>query len=74
MRLQVLSDMHVELHARPPDLPGPELDVPDVGADVLVLAGDIGNAAQGVTWAAHQAGRLGVPCARPTRWPGTAAR
>lgn len=62
MKLQVMSDVHVEFYVRPRELPGRELDVPDVGADVLILAGDIGVGPQGVRWAAGQADRLGVPC------------
>jgi len=64
MKLQVMSDLHVEFHARPPEIPGPDWDerISDAGADVLVLAGDIGKGDQGVRWAAQEADRLGVRC------------
>lgn len=42
MRIRVLSDLHREF--------GP-VDLPDVVADVVVLAGDIDRGAKGVTWA-----------------------
>lgn len=55
MKIQALSDLHIEFE-------GHALEIPDVGADVLVLAGDIGRSATGVEWAAHQAERLGLTC------------
>lgn len=42
MRIRVLSDLHREF--------GP-VDLPDVAADVVVLAGDIDRGTKGVTWA-----------------------
>ena len=59
MRLQIVSDLHNEvirgrLHEEPPPLP-------DVGADVLVLAGDIDCGVAGVAWAAEQVRRLDIP-------------
>jgi len=42
LRIHVLSDLHLEAE---PFVP------PDVGADVIVLAGDIDNGAAGVEWA-----------------------
>ena len=42
MKVQILSDLHVEF--------GP-YDPPDVGADVVILAGDTGIKGRGVTWA-----------------------
>lgn len=42
MKLQVLSDLHIEFCAFEP---------PRVGADVVVLAGDIGTGARGIGWA-----------------------
>ena len=42
MRIRVLSDLHREF--------GP-IKLPDVAADVVVLAGDIDRGARGVTWA-----------------------
>lgn len=43
MRIQVLSDLHLEMQEPPP--------LPELGADVVVLAGDIAAGADGVTWA-----------------------
>jgi len=59
MRIQVVSDLHNEVvrhltEEKPPDLP-------DVQADVLVLAGDIDNGTHGLRWAADQVDRLGIP-------------
>lgn len=49
MKIQVLSDLHLEFA---------EFVPPPTTADVVVLAGDIGNGTQGVEWAAeHFAGR-----------------
>lgn len=64
MKLQLMSDLHIEFHFRPPEIPGPDWDkrIPDAGADVVVLAGDVGKADQGVHWAAQEADRLGVRC------------
>jgi 3',5'-cyclic AMP phosphodiesterase CpdA len=42
LRLHVLSDLHLEQAA---------FDVPDVAADVLVLAGDIARGTDGIAWA-----------------------
>lgn len=59
MRIQVISDLHneVQRHEQGGDPP----DLPDVGADVVVLAGDIDRGCRGVTWAAEQAKRLDAP-------------
>ncbi len=45
MRLRILSDLHLEAAS---------LDPPPVEADVVVLAGDIDNGAQGIAWAQAQ--------------------
>lgn len=60
MRLHLLSDLH---HDRfPPTAPPrPKIDLPDVAADVVILAGDIDSGADGVHWAVTQAERLGKP-------------
>ncbi|KON48577.1 hypothetical protein AL013_02395 [Mariprofundus ferrooxydans] len=42
MRIRVLSDIHLE---------DGDFDVPDVEADVVVLAGDIGVGVEGILWA-----------------------
>lgn len=59
MRIQVISDLHNEVlrhftGEEPPDLP-------DVGADALVLGGDIDRGRRSVEWAATQTERLGIP-------------
>jgi predicted phosphodiesterase len=47
MKIQLASDLHLEFLAR--DLPGETLVQPCPEADVLVLAGDIGSGASGIT-------------------------
>lgn len=62
MKLQILSDMHLEMYfdaAVPPE--DWALNLPDLGADLLVLDGDIGVGDQGVRWGAREAERLGIP-------------
>jgi|AntRauTorcE11898_2_1112593.scaffolds.fasta_scaffold00603_15 predicted phosphodiesterase len=49
MQLQVLSDLHAEM-----DPKRARSDVVDMGADVVVLAGDTDQGAAGVRWAAAQ--------------------
>ena len=44
MRIHVLSDLHIEIAAYQPQ---------PVECDVVVLAGDIGNHAQGIEWGRH---------------------
>lgn len=55
MRLQILSDLHLELGAGSPAEVARRrgLAIPDVGADAIVLAGDIAGGADGVRWAAQ---------------------
>lgn len=47
MRLRILSDLHVECFREGRDLP-------DVAADVVILAGDIHRTTEGLAWAADQ--------------------
>lgn len=56
MRLHVLSDLHLEMGAGTPAevLAARGLQIPDAEADVVVLAGDIANGADGVRWAARR--------------------
>ena len=42
MRIRILSDLHLEIWP---------LELPPAEADVVILAGDIANAAEGVEWA-----------------------
>ncbi len=53
MKLQILSDLHLEM-LNPPC----SWRVPDTAADVVVLAGDIGVGLMGVNWAVREAERL----------------
>jgi predicted phosphodiesterase len=52
IRIQVLSDLHIEFG---------ELRVPDVDADVAVLAGDIHVGRQAAIWSGNVAEHLGIP-------------
>ena len=52
MRLRILSDLHLEHYAQ-------GLDLPDVEADAVILAGDIYTGTQGLVWAAERF--AGVP-------------
>lgn len=54
MRLHIASDLHLEMGPGTPDENAAALGLPmaDVGADAIVLAGDIANGADGVRWAA----------------------
>ncbi|WP_070987917.1 metallophosphoesterase [Halofilum ochraceum] len=48
MRIQVLSDIHAEVDPR-----RAHFDVVDLGADLVILAGDIDHGGAGVRWAAE---------------------
>lgn len=48
MRLHILSDLHLEFLRDPS-----EFSLPDVGADILVLAGDIHKHTRGIEWASE---------------------
>lgn len=59
MRIQVVSDLHNEVQRHTTgEEPAP---LPDAGADVLVLGGDIDRGRRSVEWAAEQCERLGIP-------------
>lgn len=47
MRLRIFSDLHLEHFDE-------GLDLPDVAADVVILAGDIHTGTQGLHWAASR--------------------
>ena len=53
MKLQILSDLHLEM-VKPPY----SWRIPETEADVVVLAGDIGVGLSGVKWAMREAERL----------------
>lgn len=50
MLLHLLSDIHLELEG---------FRIPQTPADVIILAGDIGNGVDGIEWACQEAVRLG---------------
>ena len=50
MKLHILSDLHVEFG---------DFVIPDVGADLIILAGDSHVGTRGVRWALDQ--KIGVP-------------
>jgi predicted phosphodiesterase len=53
MKLQILSDLHLEM-VKPPY----SWRIPESAAEVVVLAGDIGVGVMGVKWAVGEAERL----------------
>jgi Icc-related predicted phosphoesterase len=53
MKLQILSDLHLEM-VKPPY----SWRIPETAAEVVVLAGDIGVGLSGVNWAVREAERL----------------
>jgi predicted phosphodiesterase len=46
MKIRILSDLHLEFSER-----HPPLELPETGADVVVLAGDIDNGTRAIDWA-----------------------
>lgn len=46
MKLHILNDLHIEFA---------DFDIPDTEADVIVLAGDIGDGSGGLGWITQQA-------------------
>src|SRR5712691_9419481 len=46
MKIHILSDLHLEFSEQ-----HPPLELPDTGADVVVLAGDIDNGTCAIDWA-----------------------
>ncbi len=62
MKIQYLSDLHLEFDRTCKSAALNKFgDVPDCGADVLVLAGDIDTKLRGVDWAIRQSDHLGIP-------------
>tara|TARA_B100001093_G_C26657137_1_gene940133 strand:+ start:483 stop:818 length:336 start_codon:yes stop_codon:yes gene_type:complete len=49
VKLQIFSDLHLELPFYKPDLYDIKL-IPDVGADIVIAAGDICIGTQGAEW------------------------
>jgi len=54
LNIQLLSDLHLDIHHDAPDIPGTE-------ADIIILAGDITEGTDGIHWALTQAERLQKP-------------
>jgi len=57
MKLQILSDLHLEM-VKPPY----SWRIPETTAEVVVLAGDIGVGLSRVQWAVREAERLQKVC------------
>lgn len=53
LRIQPLSDLHIEIHG--------DYSIAKTDADLIVLAGDIHNGVKGIQWAASESQRLGKP-------------
>lgn len=58
MKLHLLSDLHIDSYAKQ-DLPRGE--IPDVGGDLILLAGDISNSVTGLEWAIEQGNAIDRP-------------
>ena len=58
MKLQILSDLHIDSYTRQSH---PEGHIPKTDADIVMVAGDTGNSASGMPWLKAQAARLQVP-------------
>ncbi len=56
MKIQILSDLHLEML-----IDRSKAKIEETDADVVVLAGDIGDADWVVEWAGQQAQRMGKP-------------
>lgn len=58
MKLQILSDLHIDSYARQSHPMG---HIPKTDADVVLVAGDTANSDIGMPWLQEQAARLQVP-------------
>lgn len=58
MKLQILSDLHIDSYARQSHPLG---HIPKTDADVVLVAGDTANSDSGMPWLQEQAARLQVP-------------
>ena len=62
MKLQVMSDLHLEFHPRPRNWDGTySWQIPCTDADAIVLAGDIGSWKPATRWVVRESKRLGKP-------------
>lgn len=58
MRIQIVSDLHIDTYARRNEFIG---EIPKTDADIVFVAGDTANSDQGMRWLQAQAKRLEVP-------------
>ena len=58
MKLQILSDLHIDSYARQSHPIG---HIPKTVADIVLVAGDTANSDRGMPWLQEQAARLQVP-------------
>lgn len=58
MKLQILSDLHIDSYARQSHPIG---HIPKTDADIVLVAGDTANSDTGMPWLQEQAARLQVP-------------
>ena len=58
MKLQILSDLHIDSYTRQSHPAG---HIPKTDADIVLVAGDTANSAHGMPWLQEQAARLQVP-------------
>ena len=58
MKLQILSDLHIDSYARQSHPVG---HIPKTDADIVLVAGDTANSDKGMPWLQEQAARLEVP-------------
>lgn len=58
MKLQILSDLHIDSYARQSHPIG---HIPKTDADLVLVAGDTANSDRGMPWLQEQAARLQVP-------------
>lgn len=58
MKLQILSDLHIDSYARQSHPIG---HIPKTDADIVLVAGDTANSDRGMPWLQEQAARLQVP-------------
>ncbi len=58
MKLQILSDLHIDSYARQDHPLG---HIPKTDADIVLVAGDTANSDEGMPWLQEQAARLQVP-------------
>ena len=58
MKLQILSDLHIDSYARQDHPLG---HIPKTDADIVLVAGDTANSDTGMPWLQQQAQRLQIP-------------